>query len=130
MLQMHAAGVQDVKMVAWHPGGELLASASYDDSIKLWRDAGDEWECIQTLSGDPTACTTFSCWSDFDEPDDLNPAAKVVPNAPRVWSPCMSSGMYCWQDRARLQCRAWLGALLDSVGNRLQPVGVKHGLLQ
>lgn len=38
-------------MVAWQPGGELLASASYDDSIKLWRDVGDEWECTQTLSG-------------------------------------------------------------------------------
>ena len=38
-------------MVAWHPDGELLVSASYDDSIKLWRDMGDEWECSQTLSG-------------------------------------------------------------------------------
>jgi WD40 repeat protein len=26
---------QDVKMVAWHPSGELLISASYDNSIKL-----------------------------------------------------------------------------------------------
>lgn len=49
---MRAAAAQDVKMVAWHPDGELLASASYDDSIKLWRDVGDEWECIQTLSGE------------------------------------------------------------------------------
>lgn len=27
---------QDVKTVAWHPSGEVLVSASYDDSIKLW----------------------------------------------------------------------------------------------
>ena len=26
---------QDVKMVAWHPSGEMLMSASYDNSIKL-----------------------------------------------------------------------------------------------
>jgi WD40 repeat protein len=39
-------------MVAWHPGGELLASCSYDDSVKLWAAAGgDEWECAQTLAG-------------------------------------------------------------------------------
>lgn len=45
------SGAQDVKMVAWRPDGELLASASYDDTIKLWKDVGDEWECTQTLSG-------------------------------------------------------------------------------
>jgi WD40 repeat protein len=28
---------QDVKMVAWHPTGEMLMSASYDNSIKLVR---------------------------------------------------------------------------------------------
>lgn len=44
-------------MVAWHPGGELLASASYDDTIKLWADQGDEWECVQTLSGAPALAT-------------------------------------------------------------------------
>ena len=37
----------------WHPGGEILVSASYDDSIKLWVDSGDEWDCAQTLSGAP-----------------------------------------------------------------------------
>eukprot|EP00891_Asterochloris_glomerata_P002749 jgi/Astpho2/2749/e_gw1.00050.142.1_t len=42
---------QDVKMVAWHPSGELLVSASYDDTVKLWVDSGDDWECVQTLSG-------------------------------------------------------------------------------
>ena len=42
---------QDVKAVAWHPSGRLLASCSYDDSIKLWREADGEWACEQTLSG-------------------------------------------------------------------------------
>ena len=43
--------VQDVKALAWHPSGEVLVSASYDDSIRLWVDSGDEWECAQNLSG-------------------------------------------------------------------------------
>lgn len=38
-------------MVAWHPRGELLASCSYDDTIKLWVNDGDEWVCAQTLGG-------------------------------------------------------------------------------
>lgn len=42
---------QDVKCVRWHPQGEVLASASYDDSIKLWVDEDDEWVCAQTLAG-------------------------------------------------------------------------------
>ncbi len=42
---------QDVKMVAWHPKGEVLVSCSYDDSIKVWVDCDGEWECAQTLAG-------------------------------------------------------------------------------
>lgn len=38
-------------MVVWHPKGELLASCSYDDSIKLWVNDGDDWMCAQTLQG-------------------------------------------------------------------------------
>ena len=52
---------QDVKALAWHPSGEVLVSASYDDSIKLWTDSGDEWECAQTLSG--TAATICVTWT-------------------------------------------------------------------
>ena len=29
--------VQDVKRVSWHPSEDLLASASYDNSVKLYR---------------------------------------------------------------------------------------------
>ena len=45
-------------MVAWHPSGQVLASASYDDTIKLWVDDGDEWVCQQTLSG---GCSAARC---------------------------------------------------------------------
>jgi WD40 repeat protein len=44
--------LQDVKMVAWHPSGLVLASASYDNTIKLWVNDGDEWSCSQTLGGE------------------------------------------------------------------------------
>ena len=30
---------------------DLLASCSYDDSIKLWGDDGDDWSCRATLTG-------------------------------------------------------------------------------
>jgi WD40 repeat protein len=43
---------QDVKALAWHPSGELLASCSYDNTIKLWINDGDEWVCAQTLGGE------------------------------------------------------------------------------
>ena len=43
--------LQDVKMVCWHPKGEVLVSCSYDDSIKVWVEDDGEWECAQTLAG-------------------------------------------------------------------------------
>ena len=43
----------DVKCVAWHPGREVLASGSYDDTVRLWRDVEEEgdWCCIGVLDG-------------------------------------------------------------------------------
>jgi WD40 repeat protein len=57
VLQEHS---QDVKCVEWHPTDEdLLASASYDDTIKLWRDDdGGDWFCADTLLGH-----TSTVWS-------------------------------------------------------------------
>ena len=47
VLQEHT---QDVKMVRFHPTrGGLLVSASYDDSVKVWAEDGDDWYCSQTL---------------------------------------------------------------------------------
>ena len=43
---------QDVKTVVWSPDGEVLASASYDDSVKVWTECDDEWICAKTLTGE------------------------------------------------------------------------------
>lgn len=50
-----AGPLQDVKTVRWHPLGEVLVSASYDDTIKLWVEEDDEWVCAQTLAGEGAA---------------------------------------------------------------------------
>jgi cytosolic iron-sulfur protein assembly protein CIAO1 len=48
VLQEHDA---DVKCVAWHPEEILLASGSYDDDIRLYREDVDDWVCCAVLSG-------------------------------------------------------------------------------
>ncbi|NXS12295.1 CIAO1 protein, partial [Neodrepanis coruscans] len=45
------AHTQDVKHVVWHPSQELLASASYDDTVRLYREEEDDWVCCATLEG-------------------------------------------------------------------------------
>lgn len=52
VLQEHTA---DVKCICWREddgNGEVLASASYDDTIRLWKDLDDgEWGCFAVLEG-------------------------------------------------------------------------------
>jgi len=40
---------QDVKHVTWHPNKEILASCSYDNTIKLFKEETDDWTCYDTL---------------------------------------------------------------------------------
>ncbi|KAK0535583.1 Cytosolic iron-sulfur protein assembly protein [Tilletia horrida] len=52
-LSVQMSHSQDVKRVLFHPdpARELLVSASYDDSIKFFRDdPSDDWYCARTLS--------------------------------------------------------------------------------
>jgi WD40 repeat protein len=51
----HVCAAQDVKSIAWHPSKELLASCSYDNSIKLWASDEADWVCVQTLEGEQHA---------------------------------------------------------------------------
>eukprot|EP01103_Thecamoeba_quadrilineata_P000971 TRINITY_DN1085_c0_g1_i2.p1 TRINITY_DN1085_c0_g1~~TRINITY_DN1085_c0_g1_i2.p1 ORF type:complete len:193 (-),score=14.17 TRINITY_DN1085_c0_g1_i2:188-766(-) len=65
---------QDVKMVTWHPNREVLASCSYDDSIRMWKESEDDWFCSDILTGhtstvweisfDPTGRRLVSCGDD------------------------------------------------------------------
>jgi len=57
-IDVECAGVltshsQDVKMVTWHPKEDILASASYDDTIKIHKhDENDgDWSTVATLTG-------------------------------------------------------------------------------
>lgn len=49
---------QDVKLVKFHPSNELLASCSYDNSIKIWEEDDYDWICKQTLEAH-----TSTVWS-------------------------------------------------------------------
>ena len=49
VLQGHT---QDVKFVLFPPDrSDTLVTCSYDDSVRIWQEQGDEWECMQTLRG-------------------------------------------------------------------------------
>jgi cytosolic iron-sulfur protein assembly protein CIAO1 len=43
---------QDVKFVKFHPHlSSVLFSCSYDDTIRVWKEEGDDWYCAETLTG-------------------------------------------------------------------------------
>mmetsp|Transcript_19826 Transcript_19826/g.44949 ORF Transcript_19826/g.44949 Transcript_19826/m.44949 type:complete len:438 (+) Transcript_19826:72-1385(+) len=63
VLQEHT---QDVKCVKFHPRGigasgeGCLVSSSYDDSLKVFGEDGDEWYCVQTLVGHASTVWGFA----------------------------------------------------------------------
>jgi len=71
---------QDVKRVAWHPSEEILASASYDNNIKIYREDDDDWICTATLSSH-----TSTVWSITWEPQGERLASCSEDLSVKIW---------------------------------------------
>lgn len=65
VLNLHT---QDVKKVVWHPNEDILASASYDNSIKMYREdkSDSDWICFDTLNSHSSTVWSIS----FDKNGD------------------------------------------------------------
>lgn len=73
---------QDVKYLAWHPTDEILASASYDDTIKLYADdPDDDWYPFVTLKGH-----TSTIWSLAWSPCGDYLASSSDDKSIRIWT--------------------------------------------
>jgi len=79
---------QDVKCVAWHPSEEILASASYDNDIKLYvDDPADDWYTFSTLRGHES-----SVWSVAFSPCGNYLASCSEDSNIFIWRPLETSG--------------------------------------
>lgn len=106
------AHTQDVKKVIWHPTKDILASASYDNTIKIFKEnkLDCDWECTATLAshsstvwsiafdatGDRLASVsddrTMKIWQAYEPGNTENIA---TPHNDTVWKcVCTLSGMH------------------------------------
>ena len=103
VLQEHTA---DVKCVRWRKddgNGEVLASASYDDTIRFWKDDGDgEWSCFAVLEGHEGTVWSLD-WEPevsmrmFDPPIESNAETKDhSPRIPRLISSSADNTIRIW----------------------------------
>jgi WD40 repeat protein len=103
VLQEHTA---DVKFVSWRVddgNGEVLASASYDDTIRFWRgDDEGEWSCIAVLEGHEGTVWSLD-WEPeisqktFDpEPDEELASKDYSPHIPRLISSSADCTVRVW----------------------------------
>jgi WD40 repeat protein len=103
VLQEHTA---DVKFVSWRVddgNGEVLASASYDDTIRFWRgDDEGEWSCIAVLEGHEGTVWSLD-WEPeisqktFDrEPDEESTSRDYSPRVPRLISSSADCTIRVW----------------------------------
>ena len=98
---------QDVKYVAWHPSRELLLSASYDDSVRIWACTGDDWECVGVLSGHANTVWSLAFSPSGDELATVSDDRSVI-----LWRGTAAPGMrsgglpvidgMTWREESRL----------------------------
>jgi len=77
VLTSHSA---DVKDVIFHPYDPILISASYDMTIKVYKEIDSEWDCIQTIVGH-----TDTVWAVDWSPDGKRIASVGSDNCLRIW---------------------------------------------
>jgi len=102
VLQEHTA---DVKCVAWRKddgNGEVLASASYDDTVRLWRgDDEGEWSCVGVLEGHKGTVWALE-WepevsmNKFSEPLEEGKEKDYSPRIPRIMSSSADNTIRIW----------------------------------
>merc|ERR1712100_570780 len=80
---------QDVKMVKFHPTKELLASCSYDDTIKLWEEDDYDWTCKQTLEGHTSTVWSIAFSNDGNKIFSCSADKSII-----VWQLDDSTGEY------------------------------------
>jgi cytosolic iron-sulfur protein assembly protein CIAO1 len=125
VLQEHTG---DVKCVAWNAGGrrrrrdgdeeddtviggrEILASGSYDDTIRLWRDVEEEgdWVCVGVLEGH-TGTVWGVSWEKY-----VNEVLLGAGADPGRWEPRLAS---CSDD---LSIRIWRRVLSEAERSRAE----------
>lgn len=88
VLQGHT---QDVKALLWHPNGTTLFTASYDDTVRVWKEEGDDFYCSQTLSGHSSTVWGLSLSAD---------STKLVTCSADL-------SLVCWQDTGMAE-NEWL----------------------
>uniref|UniRef100_A0A7S3CVI5 Cytosolic iron-sulfur protein assembly protein CIAO1 homolog n=2 Tax=Palpitomonas bilix TaxID=652834 RepID=A0A7S3CVI5_9EUKA len=83
---------QDVKRVLFHPNREMLVSASYDDTIRIWRDEGDDYECAQTLRSHTSTVWDVAFNDEGDRIVSCSDDKSVI-----VWEPIDKVELDGWQ---------------------------------
>lgn len=73
---------QDVKKVVWHPNKDVLASASYDNTIKMYAEnvLDSDWDCTATL-----ASHTSTVWSISFDADGERLASCSDDRTVKIW---------------------------------------------
>lgn len=100
--------------MAWHPTRELLASCSYDDSIRLWVCDEGDWVCAAVLEGAPSGKGSIACCSAVDTLCEQC-RAQATSRKPRLRLRVCMAPVYAGRDKAQhmigVQCAPQCGMM-------------------